>query len=237
MAFETAIEWTESTWNPVTGCSKMSSGCLNCYAERMAKRLQAMGVPSYSKGFSVALHEGALELPLRWRKPRTIFVNSMSDLFHESVPDSFINKVFNVMNKTRRHRYQILTKRSERLKRVAPSLPWVEQIWMGVTVEEDKYIHRVDDLREIPASIKFVSLEPLLGPIPSLSLEGIDWIIVGGESGPRARPLDVDWVLEIKEKCQKANVPFFFKQWGGINKKKAGRFLEGRVWDQMPNFG
>ena len=236
MAFETAIEWTESTWNPVTGCSKISSGCLNCYAERMAKRLQAMGVPSYSKGFSVALHEEALELPLRWRKPRTIFVNSMSDLFHESVPDSFINQVFNAMNKTRQHRYQILTKRSERLKRLAPFLPWVEQIWMGVTVEEDKYIHRVDDLREIPASIKFVSLEPLLGPIPSLSLEGIDWIIVGGESGPRARPLNEDWVLEIKEKCQKANVPFFFKQWGGVNKKKAGRFLEGRVWDQMPNF-
>jgi len=202
----------------------------------MAKRLQAMGVPSYSKGFSVALHEEALELPLRWRKPRTIFVNSMSDLFHESVPDSFINQVFSAMNKTRQHRYQILTKRSERLKRLAPFLPWVEQIWMGVTVEEDKYIHRVDDLREIPASIKFVSLEPLLGPIPSLSLEGIDWIIVGGESGPRARPLDEDWVLEIKEKCQKANVPFFFKQWGGVNKKKAGRFLEGRVWDQMPNF-
>ncbi len=236
MAFETAIEWTESTWNPVTGCSKISSGCLNCYAERMAKRLQAMGVPSYSKGFSVALHEEALELPLRWRKPRTIFVNSMSDLFHESVPDSFINQVFSAMNKTRQHRYQILTKRSERLKRLAPFLPWVEQIWMGVTVEEDKYIHRVDDLREIPASIKFVSLEPLLGPIPSLSLEGIDWIIVGGESGPRARPLNEDWVLEIKEKCQKANVPFFFKQWGGVNKKKAGRFLEGRVWDQMPNF-
>jgi len=160
----------------------------------------------------------------------------MSDLFHESVPDSFINQVFSAMNKTRQHRYQILTKRSERLKRLAPFLPWVEQIWMGVTVEEDKYIHRVDDLREIPASIKFVSLEPLLGPIPSLSLEGIDWIIVGGESGPRARPLNEDWVLEIKEKCQKANVPFFFKQWGGVNKKKAGRFLEGRVWDQMPNF-
>jgi len=160
----------------------------------------------------------------------------MSDLFHESVPDSFINQVFNAMNKTRQHRYQILTKRSERLKCLAPFLPWVEQIWMGVTVEEDKYIHRVDDLREIPASIKFVSLEPLLGPIPSLSLEGIDWIIVGGESGPRARPLNEDWVLEIKEKCQKANVPFFFKQWGGVNKKKAGRFLEGRVWDQMPNF-
>ncbi|MCJ7586832.1 MAG: phage Gp37/Gp68 family protein [Candidatus Aminicenantes bacterium] len=235
MAFKTGIEWTESTWNPVTGCSKISAGCLNCYAERMARRLQAMGVASYIKGFSVALHEEALELPNKWRKPRAIFVNSMSDLFHEGVPEAFIRQVFSVMNRARQHRYQILTKRSERLMQIAPSLPWAENIWMGVTVEDERNIHRVDHLRKSPAAVKFLSLEPLLGPVSSLVLDGIDWVIVGGESGPGARPIEERWVLDIKEKCQGAGVPFFFKQWGGVKKKKAGRLLQGRIWDQMPD--
>jgi len=235
MAFKTGIEWTESTWNPVTGCSKISAGCLNCYAERMARRLQAMGVAGYAKGFSVALHEEALELPNKWRKPRTIFVNSMSDLFHEGVPEAFIRRVFSVMGRARQHRYQILTKRSERLMQIAPSLPWAENIWMGVTVEDERNIHRVDHLRKSPAAVKFLSLEPLLGPVSSLVLDGIDWVIVGGESGPGARPVEEQWVLDIKEKCQGAGIPFFFKQWGGVRKKKAGRLLQGRVWDQMPD--
>lgn len=237
MAFDTGIEWTESTWNPVTGCSKISSGCLNCYAERMARRLQAMGLAGYAGGFSVAIHEEGLERPVKWRKPRMIFVNSMSDLFHEDVPEAFLRRIFDVMTKTPWHRYQILTKRAERLSRLAPSLPWPENIWMGVTVEEGRYLGRVDHLRSTPAAVKFLSLEPLLSPVVDLRLDGIDWVIVGGESGPRARPLNGSWVVDIKEKCRKAGVPFFFKQWGGVRKKKAGRLLEGRTWDEMPNFG
>jgi protein gp37 len=237
VAFDTGIEWTESTWNPVTGCSKVSAGCMNCYAERMARRLQAMGVASYAKGFSVATHDEALALPLKWHRPRIIFVNSMSDLFHENVPEGFIEQVFRVMNQTPRHRFQILTKRSERLLRLAPDLPWAKNIWMGVTVEEGKHICRVDHLRKTCAAVKFLSLEPLLSPVSGLDLDGIDWVIAGGESGPGARPLRESWVLDVKEKCQQANIPFFFKQWGGVNKKKAGRLLQGRVWNQMPNFG
>jgi len=236
MALDTGIEWTESTWNPVTGCSKISSGCLNCYAERMARRLQAMGSASYAEGFSVAIHERALDLPIRWRKPRMIFVNSMSDLFHEDVPEAFVRRIFEVMNKTSWHKYQILTKRTERLLRLAPSLPWSGNIWMGVTVEDGRYADRIDRLRKTRAAIKFLSLEPLLGPVADLKLDGINWVIVGGESGPGARPLNASWVLEIKEKCREANVPFFFKQWGGVRKKKSGRLLEGRVWNEMPNF-
>jgi protein gp37 len=237
MAFDTGIEWTESTWNPVTGCSKISSGCLNCYAERMARRLQAIGLATYAKGFSVAIHEEALELPTRWRKPRMIFVNSMSDLFHEDVPEAFVRRIFDVMTKTPRHRYQILTKRAEQLSRLAPSLPWQENIWMGVTVEDGRYMDRIDHLRKIRAAVKFLSLEPLLGPVANLKLDGIDWVIVGGESGPGARPLNASWVVDIKEKCRKGGVPFFFKQWGGVRKKKSGRLLEGRTWNEMPNFG
>ena len=235
MAFDTGIEWTESTWNPVTGCSKISSGCLNCYAERMARRLQAMGLAGYAGGFSVAIHEEALKLPIRWRRPRMIFVNSMSDLFHEDVPEAFLRRIFDVMTKTPWHRYQILTKRAERLSRLAPSLPWPENIWMGVTVEEGRYMGRVDHLRKTPATVKFLSLEPLLGPVADLRLDGIDWVILGGESGPGARPLNASWVVDIREKCQKANVPFFFKQWGGVQKKKAGRLLEGRTWNEIPS--
>lgn len=234
MATKSSIEWTESTWNPITGCSKISSGCKNCYAERMAKRLQAMGQPNYAKGFELAMHEHALELPLRWKKPQTIFVNSMSDLFHEDVPVVFIQKVFKVMRMAHWHNFQILTKRSERLFRISSKLPWMPNIWMGVSVENQDYSFRIDHLRRTESKIKFLSLEPLLGPLSNLDLKGIDWVVVGGESGPRARPMDEAWVSEIRSQCQQEKVPFFFKQWGGTNKKKAGRILEGRTWDEMP---
>ena len=234
MAFDSAIEWTESTWNPVTGCTKISPGCAHCYAERMARRLKAMGQPNYARGFNVTLHEAALELPSRWRKPQMIFVNSMSDLFHEDVPTEFILRVFEIMNQADQHVYQALTKRSERLLELNLLLPWAENVWMGVTVENDAYTSRIDDLRQTGATTKFLSLEPLLGPLPDLNLDGIDWVIVGGESGPGARPMDPSWVVDIRDQCQKAAVPFFFKQWGGVNKKRAGRALDGRTWDAMP---
>ena len=234
MGANSGIEWTESTWNPVTGCTKISPGCAHCYAERMARRLRAMGQPNYARGFNVTLHEAALELPLKWRKPQVIFVNSMSDLFHEHVPTEFILRVFEVMNKAGQHVYQALTKRSERLLELNPLLPWAENVWMGVTVENDAYVSRMDDLRQTGASTKFLSLEPLLGPLPNLNLDGIDWVIVGGESGPGARPMQSSWVVDIRDQCQKAGVPFFFKQWGGVNKKRAGRVLEGRTWNAMP---
>lgn len=228
------IEWTESTWNPVTGCTKISSGCQNCYAERMAKRLKLMGQPNYANGFQVALHEHVLEYPLRWKKPRTIFVNSMSDLFHERVPDSFILKVFEIMRRAYWHQFQVLTKRSTRLRELATRLNWTKNIWVGVSVEDEEVKFRIDDLRRVPATIKFVSIEPLLGPVTSLDLSNIDWVIVGGESGPGSRPMKKEWVIQIKEQCVEQNVAFFFKQWGGINKNKTGRLLEGRIWDEMP---
>jgi protein gp37 len=228
------IEWTESTWNPVTGCTKISLGCKNCYAERMALRLQAMGQSNYIDGFDVSIHEHVLELPLKWKKPQTIFVNSMSDLFHKNVPISFIKKMFNVMNRANWHRYQVLTKRSGRLRKLASKINWQQHIWMGVTVESKEYMYRIDNLRQTEAKIKFLSLEPLLGPISKINLSGMDWVIVGGESGPGARPIKEDWVIDIKNQCQEENVPFFFKQWGGVNKKKTGRKLEGRYWDEIP---
>jgi protein gp37 len=234
MALGSSIEWTEATWNPVTGCSKISAGCANCYAERMARRLKAIGLPNYSRGFEVALHEHLTNLPLKWRMPKMIFVNSMSDLFHEKVPDDFIARVFDIMNRASWHRFQILTKRSGRLSQMSPILPWADNIWMGVTVEDQKCAFRIDHLRKTPAKIKFLSMEPLLGPISDLDLTGVHWVIVGGESGPRARPLNSEWVMDIKAKCQESKIPFFFKQWGGTNKKKKGRLLEGRLWDQMP---
>ena len=234
MAIGTSIEWTESTWNPVTGCSKISAGCVNCYAERMARRLRAVGVPNYTNGFEVTLHEELLMLPLKWHKPKIIFVNSMSDLFHEKIPDDFILRIFDIMNRASWHRFQILTKRSDRLSRMSPGLPWADNIWMGVTVEDRKCAFRIEHLRKTRASIKFISMEPLLEPVEELDLIGIDWVIVGGESGPGARPLNENWVMDIKGKCQTSNIPFFFKQWGGVNKKKSGRLLEGRLWNQMP---
>lgn len=228
------IEWTGSTWNPVTGCVKISPGCMHCYAERMANRLKFMGQPNYANGFKLAMHEHALELPLKWKKPQTIFVNSMSDLFLKNVPLSFIRKVFDVMNRAHWHTFQVLTKRADRLHELNSELPWAANIWMGVTVENKDYVHRIDCLRQTGAYIKFLSVEPLLGPIPGMNLGEIDWVIVGGESGPGARPMSPDWVIDIRDQCREASVPFFFKQWGGVRKKKAGRLLEGRTWDDMP---
>ncbi len=231
---QSSIEWTESTWNPLTGCTKMSPGCKFCYAERMARRLQGMGLDRYKDGFKLAVHEDVLDLPLSWHKPQLIFVNSMSDLFHEDVQESFIFRAFEVMRLANWHQFQVLTKRSERLRKLSPKIDWPPNVWMGVTVELQKYVFRVDHLKETDASIKFLSLEPLLGPISRLNLPGIDWVIVGGESGPGARPMEIDWVLDVKTQCLEASVPFFFKQWGGVSKKKAGRLLEGRTWDEWP---
>jgi len=234
MAKGSAIEWTESTWNPVTGCDKVSPGCKHCYAERMAERLHAMGQPNYRNGFEVALQPQMLELPLGWKKPQTIFVNSMSDLFHEKVPLEYIQRVFDAMRRAHWHRFQVLTKRSERLAEVGGALPWSANIWMGVSVESFAYVHRIDDLRRTRAKVKFLSLEPLLGPLGGLGLEAIDWVIVGGESGPKARPVAAEWVTDIRDQCWRGGVAFFFKQWGGTNKKRAGRLLDGRTWDDMP---
>ena len=234
MGANSQIEWTESTWNPVTGCTKISLGCDHCYAERMARRLHAMGQPNYRNGFLVTAHEHALGLPLSWKKPQTIFVNSMSDLLHEDVPLGFISRVFDVMQQAHWHLFQVLTKRSARLAELAPLLPWPENVWVGVTVESAAYVHRVDDLRATPAAVRFLSLEPLLGPLPGIDLTGIDWVIVGGESGPGARPMAEAWALDLRDQCRRAGVRFFFKQWGGVNKKKAGRLLQGRTWDEMP---
>lgn len=228
------IEWTEATWNPVTGCSRVSPGCLNCYAERMARRLKAMGQQNYRDGFAVRTHEHMLRVPVEWANPRMVFVNSMGDLFHEEVPTAFIRKVFDVMEGTPRHTYQLLTKRPGRLAELAPILPWPVNIWMGVTIEDEERLGRATALRHMPAAVKFLSLEPLLGPLPGLDLDGIDWVIVGGESGPKARPMKKDWVLAIRDVCLQNAVPFFFKQWGGIRKKAAGRTLEDRTWSQMP---
>ena len=234
MAQKSKIEWTESTWNPVTGCTKISIGCKNCYAERMALRLKAAGSCNYTNGFRITLHKHILEIPLHWKQPRTIFVNSMSDLFHKDVPLDFISKVFKVMCQASHHQFQVLTKRSNRLLQLSSSLPWPKNVCMGVTVETADYTFRIDHLKQTDAAIKFLSLEPLLGPMPNLDLDGIDWVIVGGESGPGARPVDSKWVIDIRDQCLAANVPFFFKQWGGVNKKKTGRILEGRTWDQIP---
>ena len=234
MAEKSLIEWTDSTWNPVTGCTKVSPGCKNCYAERLALRLQAAKNPSYEKGFQVNIHEHLLNLPLTWRKPKQIFVNSMSDLFHEDISEEFILRVFNIMNQAYWHRFQVLTKRSERLFELNNKLPWSANIWMGVSVENSDYIFRVEHLRSTGARVKFLSLEPLLGPISSIDLSGIDWVIVGGESGPKARPMELSWVNSLLNDCQELQVPFFFKQWGGVNKKKAGRVLNGKLWYQLP---
>ncbi|OHB80056.1 MAG: hypothetical protein A2Z25_06420 [Planctomycetes bacterium RBG_16_55_9] len=234
MAQTSKIEWTQCTWNPVTGCTKISPGCKNCYAERMALRLKAAGSPNYANGFCLTLHPHAIEIPLRWKQPRTIFVNSMSDLFHKDVPFDFTSRIFAVMEQASHHRFQILTKRSERLLKLSSKFTWPQNVWMGVTVESADYLFRMDDLKQTGAAVKFVSFEPLLSPIPDIDLEGIDWIIVGGESGPKARPMKPQWATAIRDQCLATNVPFFFKQWGGVNKKKAGRILDGCLWDQMP---
>ncbi len=234
MATNSAIEWTETTWNPVTGCTKISSGCLNCYAQRMAKRLKAMGQRNYVNGFKVSLHPRMIEQPLRWRRPRAVFVNSMSDLFHEDIPESFVQDVFDVMQRAHWHRFQILTKRADSLVQLAPRLKWPSNVWMGVTVESEEYIDRIDDLRLVGAAVRFLSLEPLLSAMPNMDLTGIDWVIVGGESGPGSRPMLPEWVRDIRDQCQQSNTAFFFKQWGGTNKKKAGRMLDGKIHSEMP---
>jgi len=232
---KSAIEWTDATWNPVTGCSKVSPGCKNCYAERLAARLLAMGNPRYQNGFEVTLHEDQLTLPLRWKQPRKIFVNSMSDLFHEEVPEWFIFKAFEVMKKANWHLFQVLTKRAERLAELAPLLPWPSNVWQGVSVENADYMWRIQHLLQTPAIVRFLSVEPLLGPIPNLPLKGISWVIVGGESGPNYRDVEASWVRGIRDQCMRANVPFFFKQWGGITSKARGRRLDRRVWNEMPS--
>jgi protein gp37 len=231
---QSTIEWTDATWNPVTGCTKISPGCKHCYAERMAKRLKMMGQLNYRNGFEITLQPHMLELPLKWKAPRRIFVNSMSDLFHADVPFSYIQEVFAVMRSAHWHQYQVLTKRSERLLELSPRLEWAPHVWMGVSVENKNYVARIDDLRKTSAHVKFLSLEPLLGPLHKLDLRGMDWAIVGGESGPGARPIDPSWVTDIRNQCVRAGVAFFFKQWGGVQKKRTGRELEGRTWDEMP---
>ena len=235
MSDKSSIEWTEATWNPVTGCDKVSPGCAHCYAERMSRRLQAMGTPSYVNGFAVTLQPQMLDAPAKWKRPRRVFVNSMSDLFHDAVPTSFIEQVFAVMNRVDWHQYQVLTKRSNRLLELSDKLPWAPHIWMGVSVENRRFTHRIDHLRQSGALVKFLSLEPLLGPLENLDLNAIDWVIVGGESGPKARPIETNWVTSIRDQCHHFGTAFFFKQWGGVFKSRSGRELEGRTWDEMPH--
>lgn len=234
MASKTKIEWTEVTWNPVTGCNKVSQGCKNCYAERMAKRLKAMRNQRYINGFNITLHHDLIDAPRKWKKPRLIFVNSMSDLFHEKIPLDFIQQVFKTMNETPQHTYQILTKRTERLKELSSYLNWSNNIWMGTSVENIEVTYRIDDLKTVPAHIRFLSCEPLLGSLGKLNLDDIHWVIVGGESGPRARPMKKDWVLEIRDQCEVQNVPFFFKQWGGVQKHRNGRTLDNKIYNEYP---
>ena len=231
---QSSIEWTEMTWNPVTGCTKISAGCKYCYAEVMSRRLLAMGIDKYKNGFEVATHEDALKVPYTWKKSKIVFVNSMSDLFHPLVPISFIQKVFEVMNNTPQHTYQVLTKRAERLLELHEDLNWTKNIWMGVSVEDDKVMHRINYLKQTNAVTKFLSCEPLIGPLHKMNLDNIDWVIVGGESGRKARTMSEQWVWSIEQQCREQNVHFFFKQWGGINKKKTGRLLGGNEYNAMP---
>jgi protein gp37 len=234
MADHSHIEWTEATWNPVTGCTKISAGCKNCYAERLAQRLQAMGNHRYRNGFNLTLHDDVVDLPKSWRIPRMIFVNSMSDLFHPAVPLAFIQRIFDTMAECEHHTFQVLTKRSGRLRKLASTLRWRSNVWMGVSVEDARVVSRVDDLRNVPARVRFLSCEPLIGSLAGIHLKGIHWVIVGGESGPYARPMKIEWVRELYRACRKENVPFFFKQWGGVRKDLTGRLLGGRTYDEMP---
>lgn len=234
MSTSSSIEWTEATWNPVTGCNKVSEGCRNCYAATMAKRLHAMGNPRYLNEFNLTLHHDLINLPLRWKQPKRIFVNSMSDLFHKDVPIEFIQSVFETMVKAHWHTFQILTKRSDRLLEISHLLPWPINIWQGVSVEDDRVTFRIDNLRNIPAQVKFLSIEPLIGPVNNLNLQNIHWVIVGGESGSGARPMDADWVRTIRDQCIAEGVAFFFKQWGGVQKHRTGRILDERVWNEYP---
>lgn len=234
MSDRSAIEWTEASWNPSTGCHKVSPGCAHCYAETFAERFRGVPGHPYEQGFDLKLWPKRLDLPLRWRRPRMIFVNSMSDLFHESIPDDFIRRVFDVMGKAEWHTFQILTKRHERLSELAPALDWHPNIWMGVTIENRRFTHRADRLREVPASVRFISAEPLLGPLEGLDLNGINWLIAGGESGYRRRPVREEWIIDLRDRCIAESVAFFFKQWGGLRSKTGGRELQGQTWDEFP---
>jgi protein gp37 len=234
MADRSAIEWTQATWNPVTGCDKVSPGCAHCYAETFAERFRGVPGHPYGQGFDLKLWEDRLELPMSWRRPRVIFVNSMSDLFHEGIPDTYVNAVFDVMTRAHWHQFQILTKRHERLAALAPRLPWPSNVWMGVSIENRRFVHRADYLRRVPAAVRFISAEPLLGPLEGLDLSGIHWLIAGGESGFRHRTARPEWVLQLRDQCLDQKVPFFFKQWGGRYSKAGGRLLDGREWSQMP---
>lgn len=254
MAFGSAIEWTDATWNPVAGCSKVSSGCTHCYAERLSRRLRAMAESAEANGrspgrlsrYAAVIDDeghwtgrlmpdlGALQDPFRWKRSRVVFVNSMSDLFHPQVPRRFLEQVFETMNRCPQHTFQVLTKRPEVAADLAHRLEWTPNIWLGTSIETGEFRHRVEWLRRIPAAVRFLSAEPLLGPLPQLSLAGIDWVIVGGESGPGARPMQAEWVRQIRDRCNRRGVAFFFKQWGGTNKKRTGRLLDGRTWDEMP---
>ena len=234
MAHSSSIEWTQSTWNPVTGCTKISPGCKNCYAKRMAERLQLMGQANYVNGFDLTLQPQAVGLPLLWKKPQRIFVNSMSDLFHKDVPLAFIQQVFDVMKRAHWHQFQVLTKRADRLAELSTLLEWSPNIWMGVSVENADYKNRIDHLRKTGAAVKFLSVEPLIGAVGEMNLSDIDWVIVGGESGPGARPMLREWVIDIRRQCHESDVAFFFKQWGGVNKKKTGRTLDGSTYDEFP---
>jgi protein gp37 len=228
------IEWTEATWNPVTGCDKVSPGCAHCYAEAFAKRWRGISGHPYEQGFALRLWPQRLEQPVRWTRPRMIFVNSMSDLFHEEVPDEYIESIFEVMGRAQQHTFQILTKRHERLVELAPRLPWHPNVWMGVTIENRRFVHRADYLRAVNAAVRFISAEPLLGPLRGLDLTDIDWLISGGESGHKHRPLKIEWLRELRDKCVDEGVAYFFKQWGGHRPKAGGRLLDGRTWDEMP---
>jgi len=237
MSDRSRIEWTDATWNPVRGCTKVSSGCKHCYAQTFAERFRGVKGHPFEQGFDLRLVPSAIELPTKWRRPRNVFVNSMSDLFHEHVPFAFIDRVFQVMSRCPQHQFQVLTKRSKRLAQMAARLPWPGNIWIGVSVEDNRYIGRLEHLIQVPAAVRFLSIEPLIGPVDDLDVEGIDWVIVGGESGPWARPMKPEWVRTIRDRCLSAKVPFFFKQWGGKNKKAAGRTLDGQEWNEMPRLG
>lgn len=234
MSAISTIEWTKASWNPVTGCEKVSQGCKHCYAETFAERFRDTPGHHFEQGFDLRLWESRLSLPLKWKKPRKIFVNSMSDLFQEDIPVAFIKKVFDTMTQAHWHTFQILTKRSERLAELAEQLDWPSNVWMGVSVEDERYLSRVDHLRQVPAAVRFISFEPLLGPIHEPDLTGIHWVIVGGESGPGARPMEQQWARDIRDHCIRTGTAFFFKQWGGVRKKKLGRHLDGLLWDQFP---
>lgn len=234
MSAGTSIEWTDATWNPVTGCTQISPGCDNCYAKTFAERFRGVANHPFEQGFDLRLFEDRLDLPLRWRKPRRVFVNSMSDLFHPEVPEHFIARVFQTMKRAHWHRFQVLTKRSRRLARLAPTLPWPDNVWAGVSIESDQFVWRADHLRKVPAVVRFISAEPLLGPLDALDLTGIDWLITGGESGPHHRPCNADWVRALRDECARRHIAFFHKQWGGRTPKAGGRELDGRTWNQFP---